>query len=216
MANSRQSALRQDLQRLVTNLYLMFVFPFALIITVVSLFFVSALVAQGAWSALSFYALCWVAAVVPAVKWVSKLVARRRVLREVIAYLRSPTYFDPVQDLECYHEGEGAYLGIDAARGTILSVRYAQKGQVNIVALTMNDWTSRELDGSRLRLCTNKVDQPFVEICLPSIDVAERWYATLGAMESGNFGGSYAFPAYVADRCASRDRLSAGNVLHAV
>lgn len=122
------------------------------------------------------------------------VLARRRVLKSITAALRSPNYFWPAEGYEQYHEGDGKYLGIDTERGTVLYVHHIRKGQVDVIALTMNDWTNREVDGKTFRLYTKLPELPRIEINTPW---AQRWFDTLGAMEFKQYSTPLPFAEYV-------------------
>ncbi|MDT3244150.1 plasmid IncI1-type surface exclusion protein ExcA [Pseudomonas amygdali pv. morsprunorum] len=131
--------------------------------------------------------------------------SRRSLLKRVTAELIEPQLFNPDAANEMYHEGDGKYLGIDTQNGTILYVHRIRKGQVDVVGLTMDDWTNREVEGNMFRLYTKFPDLPRIEIATP---LAQRWYDTLGAMEhkQKQYSTPQPFNRYVHDRLETLER----------
>lgn len=102
----------------------------------------------------------------------------------------------------------GKYLGIDARNGTILYIHKIRKGQVDVVGLTMGDWTNREVEGNKLRLYTKFPELPCIEISTPW---AQRWYDTLGAMEYKRYTTAKPFGLYVREHA---EKLERENKIH--
>lgn len=98
---------------------------------------------------------------------------------------------------------DGKYLGIDSRNGTILYIHRIRKGQVDVVGMTMADWTNREIEGNMLRLYTKFPELPRIEIKTPW---AQRWYDTLGAMEYKRYSTPKPFPEYVRDHVEQLER----------
>lgn len=122
--------------------------------------------------------------------------SRKRILTSITAAMRDPGYFSPSEGYEYFQQNAGKYLGIDTRNGTILYVHRIRKGQVDVVALTMNDWTNCEVEGRNIfRLYTRFVDLPRIEINTPW---AERWYDTIGAMKHKQYSTPEPFPLRVA------------------
>ncbi|WP_164348675.1 plasmid IncI1-type surface exclusion protein ExcA, partial [Pseudomonas viridiflava] len=101
-------------------------------------------------------------------------------LSRVTEALKAKDVFWPDDGYEFYLVNDGKYFGIDTKNGAILYIHKIRKGQVDVVGLTMGDWTNRELEGNKLRLYTKFPELPCIEISTPW---AQRWYDTLGAME---------------------------------
>lgn len=117
--------------------------------------------------------------------------------QKITAYLRDSAYYAPEIGYEMYRQGEGKYLGIDKKNGTILYVHRIRKGQVDVVGLTMDDWTNREVEGNMFRLNTKFPDLPRIEIATPW---AQRWFDTLGAMEYQKTNVAKPFAQHVRDQ----------------
>jgi len=109
--------------------------------------------------------------------------------------LRSPEYFAPDENLEMYHEGDNKYLGIDIRHGTILYVHKIRSGQMDIIGLTMADWTMKEVQGNVFRLYTKLPELPMIQIGTPW---AKRWYDTLDAMTHNTYSTPQPFSQYLA------------------
>lgn len=121
---------------------------------------------------------------------------RRQILKNITAAMRDQEYFAPSEGYEYFQQSAGKYLGIDTRNGTILYVHRIRQGQVDVVALTMNDWTNCEVEGRNIfRLYTRFVDLPRLEINTPW---AERWYDTIGAMKHKQYSTPEPFPLHVA------------------
>lgn len=132
------------------------------------------------------------------------VINRRKLLKRTVDALRDPAYFDPDEGYEIYQQGSGKYLGIDKTNGTILYVHSIRKGQMDILALKMGEWTNREVEGTNIfRLYTKYVDLPRIEIGTPW---AQRWYDTLGAMEHKQYSTPKPFKQFVYDRIELLER----------
>lgn len=150
-----------------------------------------------------FALLVWAAVLVPTAWFVFGIYSRRQLLKSIVAELRSSEFFNPAPGFEAYHEGDGKYLGIDVDKGTILYVHKIRKGEVDVVALTMDDWTDRAVDGNLFRLFTKFPQLPRIEIATPW---ADRWFDTLGAMEYQKFAGRAPFAQYVSRKLEQLER----------
>ncbi len=183
--------------------YMFIAFPFALIVGVPSLFVASSLIERGAYGTLIFCSILWLAVLIPVVFFGYGVISRRRLLKSVVTSLQSPDYFSPAAGNEIYHEGDGKYFGIDTKHGTILYVHRIRKGQVDVLAMTMDDWVNRETEGKIFRLYTKLPELPRIEIGTPW---ARLWYDTLGAMEHKQFSTAPSFKQHVRGRLDELER----------
>lgn len=189
---------------MVKFLYMLIGFPSALLIGIPSLFLVPSLLEQKNFATLAFCSMLWLAALVPVVIFLRGVLSRRRLLKQITKAIKAPQFFNPDDANEMYHEGDGKYLGIDTKNGTILYVHRIRKGHLDVVALTMNDWTNREVEGKGiLRLYTKFPDLARIEIGTPW---AQRWYDTLGAMEHKQYANAQAFKQHVHHRLEALER----------
>lgn len=152
--------------------------------------------------------LTWAAILIPVVIFVRTVMSRRRLLKKLVSAIRDPLHFDPDNAHEMYHEGDGKYLGIDINNGTILYIHRIRQGQVDVLGLSMGDWTNREVEGNMFRLYTKIPQLPRIEIATPW---AQRWFDTLGAMEHKRYDTPQPFKAYVNDHI---DLLELENKIH--
>ncbi len=185
------------------GLYLL-AFPFLLVFAI--LFLIAALGSTGqeAKGFSVFAALFAIPVLVSIAFFIKGVLSRRRLLKQVTTAIKAPQFFSPDPSNEIYHEGDGKYLGIDTKNGTILYVHRIRKGQVDVVALTMADWTNREVEGKGIfRLYTKLPELPRIEIGTPW---AQRWYDTLGAMEYRQYSTPKSFNQYVQDRLDELER----------
>lgn len=133
-----------------------------------------------------FFILVWCAVLVPfGVRRYLKL-SRRRQLKKMVEMLSSDERFSPQTQHQVLDAGRGQYLGIDIQRGTILYIHMVKKGLIDVVGLTMSDWTDRELEGSALRLYTRMPDLPVLSIYAHPT-VAKELFNTLGAMNHNGY-----------------------------
>ncbi|MCK0550934.1 plasmid IncI1-type surface exclusion protein ExcA [Pseudomonas syringae] len=187
--------------------YMLFAFPFLLLMGVAMLFIVNSEHSRGRVPGdVSGTFLIWAAILIPVGVFIYGVLSRRRLLKRVTRVIKSPQFFNPDPTHEIYHEGDGKYLGIDTQNGTILYVHRIRKGQVDVVALTMDDWTNREVEGKGiLRLYTKHPDLPRIEIGTP---LAQLWYDTLGAMEhkQKQYSTPQPFNRYVHDHIEALER----------
>ncbi len=183
--------------------YMLVAFPFALIIGGLSLFMAPSLITEGAYSTLFFFAVLWLGVLIPVGVFAYGVISRRRLLKSMVASLQSPDYFSPDASNEIYHEGDGKYFGIDTKHGTILYVHRIRKGQVDVLAMTMDDWTNREVEGRLFRLYTKLPELPRIQVATP---LAQRWYDMLGAMEHKQFSTAPSFKQHVRGRLDELER----------
>ncbi|AVB23317.1 MULTISPECIES: plasmid IncI1-type surface exclusion protein ExcA [Pseudomonas syringae group] len=186
--------------------YMLFAFPFAVLVGVPSLFIASSLIEEKDFTTLGFCSMLWLGVLIPMGIFIYGVLSRRRLLKRVTRVIKSPQFFNPDPTNEIYHEGDGKYLGIDTKNGTILYVHRIRKEQVDVVALTMDDWTNREVEGNGiLRLYTKHPDLPRIEIGTP---LAQLWYDTLGAMEhkQKQYSTPQPFNRYVHDHLEALER----------
>lgn len=186
--------------------YMLFAFPFAVLVGVPSLFIASSLIEEKHFTTLGFCSMLWLGVLIPMGIFIYGVLSRRRLLKRVTRVIKSPQFFNPDPTNEIYHEGDGKYLGIDTKNGTILYVHRIRKEQVDVVALTMDDWTNREVEGKGiLRLYTKHPDLPRIEIGTP---LAQLWYDTLGAMEhkQKQYSTPQPFNRYVHDHLEALER----------
>ncbi|WP_168403364.1 plasmid IncI1-type surface exclusion protein ExcA [Erwinia amylovora] len=147
----------------------------------------------------SFFILVWIALVVPLGLRRYGNVSRRTKLKKMVAMLSSSERFSPQKQHQVFDAGRGRYLGIDIQRGTILYIHMVKKGVVDVVGLTMSDWTNRELEGSALRLYTRMPDVPVLSIYAHPT-VATPLFDTLGAMTHKSYSEPFPrepWPEYV-------------------
>ncbi|WP_044424064.1 plasmid IncI1-type surface exclusion protein ExcA [Pseudomonas savastanoi] len=189
--------------------YMLLAFPFLLFIGVVTFFMALGYTGAEKVETIEFSMLIWAAVLIPTGIFIYGVLSRRRLLKRVTRVIKSPQFFNPDPTNEIYHEGDGKYLGIDTQNGTILYVHRIRKGQVDVVALTMDDWTNREVEGKGiLRLYTKHPDIPRIEIGTP---LAQLWYDTLGAMEHKQYSTPRPFSMYVAEHI---EKLERDNNIH--
>ncbi|WP_313618973.1 plasmid IncI1-type surface exclusion protein ExcA [Pantoea septica] len=116
---------------------------------------------------------------------------KRQKLFKIVAMLSSSERFSPQKHHQVMDAGRGKYLGIDTKSGNILYIHMVKKGVVDVIGLTMRDWTDRELEGGTLRLNTKNTEVPVLSITAHPI-VAKELFSTLGAMSHNSY--SEAFP----------------------
>ncbi|WP_310649584.1 plasmid IncI1-type surface exclusion protein ExcA [Pseudomonas mosselii] len=188
---------------LVTKAYVV-VFPFLLIVGSGCLYALTSNRPEAKIAGLPLFTLMvWTTILAPVALFMYGTFSRRRLLKSIVTSLRNPDVFCPSPTFEVYHEGEGKYLGIDVEHGTILYVHKIRKGAVDVVALTMDDWTNREVDENTLRLYTKRPQLPRIEISTPW---AQRWFDVLGAMEHQRPTPRRPFPSHVGNALEGLER----------
>ncbi|WP_426154103.1 plasmid IncI1-type surface exclusion protein ExcA [Pseudomonas sp. DC3000-4b1] len=189
---------------IVRTLYMLFAFPFLVFIGVVMLASVTHRTDFRAPGDSLGTAIIWAAILLSVGVFFYGRRSRIRTLKSVTAAMRDPAYFSPDEGYEIYQQGAGKYLGIDTRNGTVLYVHRIRKGQVDVVALTMNDWTKCEVEGTNVfRLYTKFVELPRLEIFSPW---AERWYDTIGVMRQKQYTNTQAFKQHVHQRLEALER----------
>lgn len=148
-------------------------------------------------------AMFWTPVVLPLLFFVTAARARRRLLKRILNALKEKDVFWPDEGQELIQVASGKYLGIDSKNGTILYIHRIRSGVVDVVGLTMGDWTNREVEGNVLRLATKFPELPCIEISTPW---AQRWYDTLGAMEYKRYQSAIPFRAHVSDHVEVLER----------
>lgn len=203
MEVQRLKSAKEGLTGLFGVLYMFTGFPCALLISLISVFMTPSLIREGAYSTVFFFAIIWLAAIVPVALIFSRARRGRKLTNSIVSSVRSKSVFWPDQADELHSPAAGKYFGIDTKNGTFLYINRIRKGQVDVVGLTMGDWTSRELEGSKLRLYTKFPEMPCIEISTPW---AKRWYDTLGAMEYKRFHSTKPFSQYVSEHFEALER----------
>jgi hypothetical protein len=141
----------------------------------------------------------WLLTIVPLIVRRYGKVSRKRQLKKMVALLTSDERFSPQIQHQVLDAGRGKYLGIDTRSGNILYLHIVKKGIVDVIGLTMSDWTDRELEGSTLRLNTKKPEVPVLSINAHPI-AAKDLFSTLGAMSHKSYSESFPqepWPEYV-------------------
>ena len=133
--------------------------------------------------------LMWATILVPLTYRRMSLNSRRNKIKKMVTLLSSVERFMPQKEI--LNAAHGKYLGIDTKSGNILYIHMVKKGFVDVIGLTMSDWTNRELEGSTLRLYTRNTDLPVLSINAPPL-IAKELFDILGAMDGKGY--SEAFP----------------------
>ncbi|MBP2157419.1 plasmid IncI1-type surface exclusion protein ExcA [Erwinia rhapontici] len=149
------------------------------LVTLVGIFGNTMVRANGDFYLFSF--LIWAAILLPLGYRHYSIRARRLKLSKIVSMLSSAERFSPQKQHQVLDAGRGKYLGIDTQRGTILYIHMVKKGVIDVMGLTINDWTDRELEGSALRLYTRMPDVPVLSVFAHPM-VAKDLFNTLGAM----------------------------------
>lgn len=133
-----------------------------------------------------FSLLIWAGIVIPLGSRRFSIISRRRQLEKMVALLTSDARFSPRKQHQIMNAGQGKYLGIDIRTGNILYIHMVKRGLVDVIGLTMRDWTERELEGSTLRINTRNPEVPVLSINAHPI-VTKELFSTLGAMSHNSF-----------------------------
>ncbi len=190
-------------------LYLFIALPFLLIVgTLALLVLPGSSPGRETADGLKLIAMFWTPIIIPMTYFFIEYRGRRRLIKRVVSTIKNQDVFLPQEGFEFCLPQRGTYFGIDTRNGTILYIQQIRKGQLDVVGLDMNDWTHREVEGTKLRLYTKLVELPRIEI--PTLN-AERWYDTLGAMEHRRYSKAMPFSQYVSQHV---DALERDNKIH--
>lgn len=108
----------------------------------------------------------------------------------MVVLLTSDERFSPLKQHQVMDAGRGKYLGIDIKSGNILYIHMVKKGVVDVIGLTMRDWTERELEGSTLRINTKNPEVPVLSVNAHPT-VTKELFDTLGAMSHNSYPESF-------------------------
>lgn len=137
-----------------------------------------------------FFTLVWCGILIPLGYRRFKIISRRRQLKKMVALLTSDARFSPLKQHQVMDAGQGKYLGIDIKFGNILYIHMVKKGIVDVIGLTMRDWTERELESSTLRINTKNPEVPVLSINAHPT-VSKELFSTLGAMSHNSYVESF-------------------------
>lgn len=146
-----------------------------------------------------FSALIWAAIIIPLGYRRFGILSRRRQLKQIVTLLSSDERFSPQKHHQVMDAGRGKYLGVDIRSGNLLYIHMVKKGVVDVIGLTMRDWTERELEGSTLRLNTRNPEVPVLSINAHPT-VTKELFNTIGAMSHKSYSESFPqepWPEYV-------------------
>ncbi|MBY4841107.1 plasmid IncI1-type surface exclusion protein ExcA [Pantoea sp. DY-5] len=127
------------------------------------------------------------------------IIRRRRQLKQMVTMLSSDERFSPQKHHQVMDAGRGKYLGVDIRSGNLLYIHMVKKGVVDVIGLTMRDWTDSELEGSTLRLNTRNPEVPVLSINAHPT-VAKELFNTISAMSHKSYSESFPqepWPEYV-------------------
>lgn len=133
-----------------------------------------------------FFTLVWCGILIPLVYRRFSIIRRRRQLKQMVNLLTSDERFSPQKQHQVLDAGRGKYLGIDTKHGTILYIHMVKKGIVDVMGLTMRDWTERELEDGTLRINTKNPEVPVLSINAHPT-VTKELFNTLGAMSHNSY-----------------------------
>ncbi|QIE99945.1 plasmid IncI1-type surface exclusion protein ExcA (plasmid) [Pantoea stewartii] len=133
-----------------------------------------------------FSALLWAAIIIPLGYRRFSIVSRRRQLKKMVALLTSDERFSPQKQHQVLDAGRSKYLGIDTKNGTMLYIHMVKKGFVDVIGLTMDDWSDSEQEGSTLRIKTKNPDVPELSINAHQI-VTRELFNALSAMSHNSY-----------------------------
>lgn len=131
-------------------------------------------------------AVLWLTVLIPLGFRRFAIVNRRHKLKKMVTIMSNPERFSPQKQHQVMDAGRGHYLGIDIQRGTILYIHMAKKGIIDVIGLTMSDWTNRELEGGVLQLYTRIPDVPVLSVYAHPT-VSKGLFNTLGAMSHNSY-----------------------------
>ncbi|MEQ9927985.1 plasmid IncI1-type surface exclusion protein ExcA [Pectobacterium parvum] len=185
---NRHIPMTESLKRFCLVIYMILVFPCALIITVVSIFIGPSTLTDGDTKSVMFLISAWAGVLIPVLYCIKKKNNRNKKLKQIVSLLRSEDRFSPSNHHQVFNVGHDKYLGIDSKLGTILYVHIVKKDVIDVIGLTMRDWTDRELQGSILRIYTRMPDMPVLSL---SMNKSKDIFDMLGAMSHKNYSEPY-------------------------
>lgn len=146
---------------------------------------------DGADGAFNFcMVLVWAAILIPFILRRRKKQRQLRQLKDMVKMLSRSDRFSPQPQHQVFDAGRGKYLGVDTKLGTLLYIHMVKKGVIDVIGLSMQDWTDRELEGSELRLFTRMADVPVLRIYAHPL-VAKDLFYTLGAMSNNSYADPF-------------------------
>lgn len=137
-----------------------------------------------------FFTLVWCGILIPLGYRRFSIIHRRRQLKKMVALLTSDVRFCPLQQHQVMDAGQGKYLGIDIKFGNLLYIHMVKKGVVDVIGLSMRDWTERELEDGTLRIKTKNPEVPVLSINAHPT-VTRELFNTLGAMSHNSYVESF-------------------------
>lgn len=186
----RHADLFSSIFALIRSAYYLIILPCALIIASITL-----IIGLGSSFRYTLYPsdyfllfLLWATILVPLLYRRLNISYRRNRLAKIVTLLSSTERFTPQREI--FNASHGKYLGLDTRTGNILYIHLVKTGVVDVIGLTMNDWTNRELEGSVLRLFTRNPDLPVLSIIAPPVKATEL-FETLGAMSHNSYVESF-------------------------
>lgn len=147
----------------------------------------------------AFASILWAAIIIPLGFRRFSIVRRRRQLKKMVAQLSSAERFSPQKQHQIMDAGRGKYLGVDTRTGNVLYIHIVKKGLVDVLGLTMRDWTDGEREAGTLRVKTKNPDVPELSINAHP-GVARELLNTLGAMSHNAYPEAFPqepWPEYV-------------------
>lgn len=172
---------------LLKTVYYFIYLPCALIIAALTLFVFMGSSSHKLYATDYFLlSLMWLSILVPLGYRRFVISDKRQKLLKMVALLTSDVRFSPQKHHQMLDAGQGKYLGIDIKSGNILYIHMVKKGLVDVIGLTMRDWTERELEGSTLRINTRNPVVPVLSINAHPI-VTKELFSTLGAMSHNSY-----------------------------
>lgn len=146
-----------------------------------------------------FFTLVWFGILFPLGYRRLNVMRRRRQLKKMVAQLSSAERFSPQKQHQITDAGRGKFLGVDTRTGNVLYIHIVKKGLVDVLGLTMRDWTDGEREAGTLRVSTKNPDVPELSINAHP-GVARELLNTLGAMSHNAYPESFPqepWPEYV-------------------
>jgi len=146
-----------------------------------------------------FSSLVWAGIFIPLIYRYLSVIRRRRQLKRIVTQLSSAERFSPQKQHQIMDAGRGKFLGVDTRTGNVLYIHIVKKGLVDVLGLTMRDWTDGEREAGTLRVSTKNPDVPELSINAHP-GVARELLNTLGAMSHNAYPESFPqepWPEYV-------------------